>query len=256
MKKTLGVVFIIVISCMLVLAIATHMATTQLIDPAIQELRSSMALAPPQLHPVIAGALMKLEKIQSNTAFFVPIFHLAIGLIMTIAVSIFVQKRLQVGPGENDRTAAKTKAALISAEQAERAKENATISGACQILATLQNKGRLIDFLQEDIKSYPDSQIGAAVRQIHQDCRAALDEYVTLVPVMAQDEGAKVAVAEGVNPSEIRLTGQITAGPPFQGTIQHPGWKVAKINLPSLPKGQNHMIIAPAEIEVGRTALQ
>src|SRR5947209_3736853 len=41
-------------------------------------------------------------------------------------------------------------------------------SGApLRLLALLQREGRLLDFLLEDIQSYPDAHIGAAVRDIH-----------------------------------------------------------------------------------------
>src|SRR5258708_23318521 len=38
--------------------------------------------------------------------------------------------------------------------------------GAVQILAILQRDARLIDFLMEDISSYSDEQVGAAVRDV------------------------------------------------------------------------------------------
>ncbi|NTW36992.1 MAG: DUF2760 domain-containing protein [Syntrophobacteraceae bacterium] len=44
---------------------------------------------------------------------------------------------------------------------------------AIQILSIMQRQGRLIDFLQEDLTLYDDAQIGAAVRSIHQGCRAS-----------------------------------------------------------------------------------
>ena len=42
---------------------------------------------------------------------------------------------------------------------------------AVQMLALLQRDGRLIDFLAENISTYPDAQLGAAVRTIHEACR-------------------------------------------------------------------------------------
>src|SRR5262245_47245813 len=52
-----------------------------------------------------------------------------------------------------------------------------------RILAVLQRDGRLIDFLQEDIDSYTDAQIGAAVRDIHRGCRKSLGDYLTIEPI-------------------------------------------------------------------------
>ncbi len=48
--------------------------------------------------------------------------------------------------------------------------------GALRLLALLQQEGRLIDFLEEDIEPYSDAQVGAAVRAIHAGCRKALHE--------------------------------------------------------------------------------
>ena len=42
-----------------------------------------------------------------------------------------------------------------------------------RFLAILQRDSRLIDFLQEDIAAYSDDQIGAAVREIHDQSRDA-----------------------------------------------------------------------------------
>ena len=121
---------------------------------------------------------------------------------------------------------------------------------AVQILAILQRKGRLIDFLQENISAYEDSQIGAAVRNIHKECREAIAEHLQLEPVMKETEGANVTVNEGFDPSAIRLTGNVVGSPPFRGVLRHSGWKAAKVDLPVLPKNIDSSIIEPAEIEL------
>ena len=121
---------------------------------------------------------------------------------------------------------------------------------AVQILAILQRKGRLIDFLQENISAYEDSQIGAAVRNIHKECREAIAEHLQLEPVMKETEGANVTVNEGFDPSAIRLTGNVVGSPPFRGVLRHSGWKAAKVDLPILPKNIDSSIIEPAEIEL------
>src|SRR3954463_4131073 len=41
------------------------------------------------------------------------------------------------------------------------------------LLTLLQREGRLLDFLLEDVESYANEQIGAAVRDIHRSCRKA-----------------------------------------------------------------------------------
>src|ERR1019366_4898051 len=61
--------------------------------------------------------------------------------------------------------------------------------GALQILGILQRDSRLIDFLMEDVSAYTDDQIGAAVRELHDQCRDAIARYVTLAPVIDGVEG-------------------------------------------------------------------
>ena len=51
-------------------------------------------------------------------------------------------------------------------EEVERPAPEA-LDRAVQILALLQRDGRLIDFLEENISTYPDAQLGAGVRTIH-----------------------------------------------------------------------------------------
>jgi hypothetical protein len=119
-----------------------------------------------------------------------------------------------------------------------------------RFLTVLQREGRLLDFLLEDIQSYPDAQIGAAVRDIHRSCQAALKEHLVLEPVLSQAEGATVEVPPGFDPSAIRLTGNVTGEPPFKGTLQHHGWRARDIKLAPPPEGQDEMVLMPAEVEL------
>jgi hypothetical protein len=124
-------------------------------------------------------------------------------------------------------------------------------SGApLRLLALLQREGRLLDFLLEDVRSYPDAQVGAAVRDIHRQCQAALKEHLVLEPVLAQPEGATVEVPAGFDPSAVRLTGNVTGQPPFRGTLQHHGWRVKDLKLAPPPAGQDEFILMPAEVEL------
>src|SRR5262245_34707500 len=43
-----------------------------------------------------------------------------------------------------------------------------------RLVTILQREGRLVDFFLEDIDDYTDQQVGAAVRDIHRNCRKAL----------------------------------------------------------------------------------
>jgi hypothetical protein len=119
-----------------------------------------------------------------------------------------------------------------------------------RVLALLQREGRLLDFLLEEIKDYPDAQVGAAVRDIHRQCQAALKEHIILEPVMSQEEGSPVEVAAGFDPSAIRLTGNVTGQPPFKGTLRHHGWRVKDLKLAAPPEGQDELVLMPAEVEL------
>jgi hypothetical protein len=125
-------------------------------------------------------------------------------------------------------------------------------SGApLRLLTLFQRDGRLIDFLMEDIQTVTDdAQVGAAVREIHRNCQAALQEHLVLEPVLSQNEGETVEVPSGFDPSTIRVTGNVPPQPPFRGTLLHRGWRVKEIKLASLPEGQDEFILQPAEVEV------
>ncbi len=121
---------------------------------------------------------------------------------------------------------------------------------AVQMLAILQRDGRLIDFLTEDISPYPDAQIGAAVRDLHQNCKQTLERYVTLEPVIASEEGQPVTVQEPVDPAEIKLIGNVSGRSPVRGMLRHRGWRVSAVNLPPLPSGTGRSVVAQAEVEI------
>jgi hypothetical protein len=124
-------------------------------------------------------------------------------------------------------------------------------SGApLRLLALLQREGRLLDFLMEDVQAYDDAQIGAGVRQIHADCRKALQEHLVLEPVLPEGEGAQVTVPAGFDPAAVRLTGNVTGQPPFRGTLRHPGWRVKAVKLAAPPAGQDEFVVQPAEVEL------
>jgi len=127
----------------------------------------------------------------------------------------------------------------------------ASVQPAIQILASLQQEGRFIDFLQEDLNLYDDAQIGAAVRSIHEGCRKALGEVVDLKPVMDETEGSTVTIQPDFDARSIRLTGNVSGHPPFTGILRHRGWKAEKVQLPSMTsEGGGYGVIAPAEVEI------
>jgi hypothetical protein len=123
--------------------------------------------------------------------------------------------------------------------------------GAVQVLAVLQREGRLVDFLREDLGTYSDAQVGAAVRSVHAGCRDALDRYLTLEPILPDEEGASTEVGAGVSPAAVKLVGEVRSGASARGVVRHRGWRVERIALPPLPAVEGRNIVAPAEVEVG-----
>jgi hypothetical protein len=121
--------------------------------------------------------------------------------------------------------------------------------GALQILGILQRDSRLIDFLMEDIAAYSDDQIGAAVREMHDQCRDSVARYITLQPVIDGVEGT-FAQAPSSDANLVKFVGNVPAKPPSGGTLRHKGWRAAKVDLPALAARQDPAVIAPAEIEI------
>jgi Domain of unknown function (DUF2760) len=119
-----------------------------------------------------------------------------------------------------------------------------------RLLSMLQNSGRLIDFLKEDLSSFSDAQVGVAVRKIHQDCSKLLEEVVTVRPLMEENEGTSVIIPFGYDPSSIKVVGKIKGEPPFQGILIHKGWKAHKHSLPKKIGEYQNDVIAPAEVEL------
>ena len=145
-------------------------------------------------------------------------------------------------------------AAVASKPAAAPSKPAAAVStvrvsdGALQLLAILQRDARLVDFLMEDIAGYSDDQVGAAVRELHDQCRDSLGRAVTLEPVIDGVEGT-FAKAPSADPNVVKFVGNVPAKPPAGGTLRHKGWRAVKTNLPALA-GRDAAVIAPAEIEI------
>src|SRR5271155_4000106 len=122
--------------------------------------------------------------------------------------------------------------------------------GALQILGILQRDSRLIDFMMEDISAYSDDQVGAAVRDLHQQCHDSLNRYMRLGPVIDGVEGSPTKLDTN-DPATVKLLGNVPAsGKASTGLLRHKGWKAEKIDLPPLAPGANASVIAPAEVEI------
>ncbi len=123
-------------------------------------------------------------------------------------------------------------------------------TSALQLLGLLQREGRLVDFLEQDVATFPDADVGVAARVVHEGCRKALRDHVTIAPVRGEAEGARVTLEAGFDASATKLVGNVSGKGPYAGTLVHRGWKATKIELPTPVAGHDPAILAPAELEL------
>jgi hypothetical protein len=121
---------------------------------------------------------------------------------------------------------------------------------ALQLLGLLQQEGRFVDFLEDNVSAYSDAEIGGAARVVHEGCRKALQAYLSIAPVRPESEGSRLTVPPGFDPASVRLTGKVVGRPPFTGTLMHRGWRVTEVKLPQLAEGHDVRILTPAEVEL------
>lgn len=150
-----------------------------------------------------------------------------------------------------EKAAAKDVATPAEASEA-RAVEAAAARdrGALMLLALLQREGRFVDFVQQEVTEFDDEQVAAAARVVHEGCRRALRDHVTFVPVRDEQEGDRVVLAEGYDVGANKLVGNVTGKPPYKGTVQHRGWRAAKLKLPQEVGAHDATVVAQAEIEL------
>lgn len=128
-------------------------------------------------------------------------------------------------------------------------------TGALQLLGILQRDARMLDFFMEDITPYSDDQVGAAVKNVHQQCQDALRKYFKLAPVIDGVEGTFVkpesAGQLARDAAAVKFIGNLPPqGKPAGGLLRHKGWRADTVTLPSVSAKQNLSILAPAELEV------
>ena len=144
-----------------------------------------------------------------------------------------------------------TEVRLADRLRADMGAQAPTRSDALTLLATLQRDARLIDFLMEDLSGYDDAHIGAAARDMHRACAAALERMFALRPLRYQEEGAHVEILPGYDPVQVTLTGNVTGHLPLRGTLVHHGWQAMQCELPAWSgQEESARVIAPAEVEV------
>ena len=121
---------------------------------------------------------------------------------------------------------------------------------ALQMLGLLQQEGRFLDFIEEDIAGFSDADIGAAARLVHEGCHKALRQYLSIEPVRGEGEGARITLESGFDASAIRLTGNVVGQATLYRHARAPwlarhGGKAAEV-----AEGHDVKVLAPAEVEL------
>jgi hypothetical protein len=185
-----------------------------------------------------------LELLPAASAFRLYLSGGAVALSLVALLAILVGR----GPTRDNRSAAAEAARPMPLTT----RANQADAEIVSFLAMLQAKGRLVDFLMDDINTHDDAQVGAAARVVHAGCKAALLEHFRISPVRAESEGSTVQVAAGYMPDEYRLLGKISGPAPFSGVLVHHGWKTDGVDLPRVLRSSTDRLptIAPAEVEL------
>ena len=189
------------------------------------------------------------------------VIGIAIGLVIGLIVGFFVARSILAGQfgGATGLELGKKVAARAGTDPAFSKKLDELFNPPpprpnpepIRLLGLLQRDARLLDFLMENLSAYDDQQIGASVRDIQAKSQGVIKKHLTLEPVLGQEEGSRVTVPVGFNPSDIRVVGNVSGQPPFHGTLQHAGWRVKTVSLPGPGESQDEFVLMPAEVELG-----
>ena len=190
----------------------------------------------------LIAVLNALLLIPAMTASTVPIAAFALLLAIAVLALSLSERREIPTPA----------APPIAAKPPPPAPERQAEAEVVAFMGLLQEKGRLVDFLMDDVSLYDDSRVGAAARVVHFGCRAVLQEHFKLTPISDAEEGSQVTIPENYSVDEYRLMGKISGNAPFKGLLVHKGWRTESVKLPRIIKtaGKELPSIAPALVEI------
>jgi hypothetical protein len=123
-------------------------------------------------------------------------------------------------------------------------------AGALVLLSLLQAEGRFVDFVQQDIASFPDAEVGAVARVVHAGCRKVIASHLRIAAIRGEAEGQPVALEPGFDPNHIKLTGNVTGSGRLSGVLRHRGWQATEVHLPVVVDRAGTRVLAPAEVEL------
>lgn len=206
------------------------------------------------LLPVIAVLnLLALTPVSAQLAHFVPLTTIFLGgyALMLVATSVPTRALPASAPATAPEPRKEPIAEPIKPE-ALPAKTASTEAAAITFLGLLQEKGRFVDFLMEDVTEAEDAQLGSVARIVHEGCRGVLDDCFDVKPVSTEPEGNDITVPAGYKADEYQLIGKVTGEAPFKGSLVHKGWRATKVSLPRAieAEGEERRVIVPAQVEV------
>lgn len=150
-----------------------------------------------------------------------------------------------------------TAAAAAAATHSNDNRDALMRDGALGLLGLLQEEGRLIDFLREDLGGFSDADIGAAARAVHAGCKRVVDDYLVLEPIIPGQEDSQVTLPAGFSPQEVRTsgiapdsTGRPTSANVARGILRHHGWRATTVKFPQWLEGVDRTVIAPAQVDL------
>jgi hypothetical protein len=201
-----------------------------------------------KLAGVVLAVLTGLLMIPSTKAYTFQIAAIAFVLALVVLALSFVDTSKKTAPEIAHVQAPQP--AVIQPPSPPPPAENTAEAEIVAFFALLQEKGRLVDFLMEDLASYEDAEIGAAARVVHEGCKQVLQEHFKIHAIAEADEGSQITVPAGFAADEYRLVGKLSGDPPFTGKLVHKGWKTDAVKLPRLVDTRRLPAIAPAEVEL------
>jgi hypothetical protein len=181
-----------------------------------------------------------------------PSLHIILGVVALLlaaglfVVLMFLEKQAGVAGGKK---APEEPSRPVGGSAAARGSAEAEVIA---FLGRMQEKGRLVDFLMDDISGYKDEEVGQAARVVYEGCRTVLKEHFAVEPLHGSAEGSRVTVPQGYRSADYQLSGRLTGEAPFQGTLVHRGWKVTSARLPKVIAGEEGCLpnLAPAQVEI------
>ena len=141
-----------------------------------------------------------LELLPAATAFRMYLSAGAVALSLVALIAILVGR----GPSRDNRSAGAEAARPMPVTT----RANQADAEIVSFLALLQARGRLVDFLMDDINAHDDAQVGAAARVVHAGCKTALLEHFRNLPRARRERGIDGAGRRGLFAGRVPTAGK------------------------------------------------